>query len=283
MIQVIRCGHDSRHTKPLDMIYRRGIDHFLLLLFKTGAYVEQNGVLLDVPPQTAILFCPEQRIHYGCRHSDFNDDWIHFSVTGDDPVLSGSGEFSPVFGVPFQPSDFPDLSRYTRLVASEFRQACAGSRSQDILNALMHALLWKLQSPSVSAPESVNPYYPVLSRLRAELYNAPAETWDTAETAGRLHLSPSYFQHLYKDLFGTPFRRDVILARLEASRYYLEETPLDISSVASLCGYENPLHFMRQFKKFLGITPSQYRIRAGSLPNNPDPKTEHLKNPHFHL
>ena len=37
---------------------------------------------------------------------------------------------------------------------------------------------------------------------------------------------------------------------------------MDIASVAALCGYENQLHFMRQFKKFTGLTPSQYRMKT---------------------
>lgn len=35
---------------------------------------------------------------------------------------------------------------------------------------------------------------------------------------------------------------------------------MSIRSLADFCGYENELHFMRQFKKFVGMTPSQYRL-----------------------
>ena len=34
---------------------------------------------------------------------------------------------------------------------------------------------------------------------------------------------------------------------------------MSISSLAAFCGYDNELHFMRQFKKGTGMTPSQYR------------------------
>lgn len=274
MIHVIRCGHDSRHTKPLDVLYRQGIDHYLLLLIKSSAYVENDGVLLDVPPQTAVIFGPGQRIHYGCRHSDYNDDWIHFSVTADDPILrcfeeeaTPTASPSPLpLGVPFQPADFTSIAQYPRLAAARCRTALSsGPHSAQIQDALMHAMLWELlehrqENEAVKTVKS--PYYPALSRLRAEIYNAPGSRWEAASTAQQLNLSLSYFQHLYKELFGIPFGRDVILARLEASRFYLEETHMDIASVAALCGYENQLHFMRQFKKFTGLTPSQYRLKT---------------------
>ena len=34
---------------------------------------------------------------------------------------------------------------------------------------------------------------------------------------------------------------------------------MSVSSLALFCGYDNELHFMRQFKKITGLTPSQYR------------------------
>ena len=34
---------------------------------------------------------------------------------------------------------------------------------------------------------------------------------------------------------------------------------MTVQALAAFCGYENELHFMRQFKKCTGLTPSGYR------------------------
>lgn len=74
-----------------------------------------------------------------------------------------------------------------------------------------------------------------------------------------VHISPSYLQHLYRELFGISCIQEVIQARLNTARFYLRTTDISVQSISVLCGYENELHFMRQFKKFTDMTPSQYR------------------------
>jgi len=36
---------------------------------------------------------------------------------------------------------------------------------------------------------------------------------------------------------------------------------MSIRNLADFCGYENELHFMKQFKQYEGMTPSEYRKR----------------------
>ena len=51
MITVSRCGYDSKHMVALDTCNSMGNDDYTLLLVKTEAYFEQNGKLLDTPPE----------------------------------------------------------------------------------------------------------------------------------------------------------------------------------------------------------------------------------------
>ena len=257
MIEVIRCGHDSRHTKPVDVVHEKGLDHHLLLLIKAEAYVETEEGVVFVRPGTGVLFDKNVRIHYGCGEKNYNDDWIHFSVSPNDRILE---EAKIPVGIPLQLLAFSDLCQYVRLLVAEKYLQTSGSRA--IEDALMHAFLLKFGEQREEEIPSLNRYYPSMSRLREEVINAPGRKWEIEKMAKKLNVSVSYFQHLYKEMFGIPFRKDVILARLSSSCFYLKETDMDITSVASFCGYESDLHFMRQFKKFQGMTPSQYRIWA---------------------
>jgi AraC family transcriptional regulator of arabinose operon len=81
------------------------------------------------------------------------------------------------------------------------------------------------------------------------------------QIASRINLSKSYFQHIYKELFGCSVVSDMIYSRLEYAKYLLKNSSLSVSAIAKMCGYENDTHFMRQFKRFEGITPSQFRSR----------------------
>ncbi len=52
---------------------------------------------------------------------------------------------------------------------------------------------------------------------------------------------------------------DVISRKIEKAKEILSETDCTVSRVASMCGYDNEEHFMRQFKRIVGMTPTSYR------------------------
>lgn len=74
-----------------------------------------------------------------------------------------------------------------------------------------------------------------------------------------MNMSPSYFQQIYKQIFGIPAVSDIILNRVGHASYLLKNTTYTVCQISASCGYENDVHFMRQFKKFTGQTPSEYR------------------------
>jgi AraC-like DNA-binding protein len=55
---------------------------------------------------------------------------------------------------------------------------------------------------------------------------------------------------------------DVIRCRIKLAQDKLLYTADTISSVGEQCGYKNTEHFCRQFRKFTGLSPRQYRIKA---------------------
>jgi AraC-like DNA-binding protein len=58
---------------------------------------------------------------------------------------------------------------------------------------------------------------------------------------------------------GNSYSQIVQEARFELARSCLEDPSMKIIDVAMMAGYENPQHFTRAFRRFNGVTPSQYR------------------------
>ncbi len=76
--------------------------------------------------------------------------------------------------------------------------------------------------------------------------------------ANRLGLSPSYFSHLFKKETGTSFVEFRKRLLMEKAMKLMENGSLKITEVANSLGYEDLPHFTRTFKKYTGLSPSQY-------------------------
>lgn len=257
MFDVTFCGYNSMHQTALDRLQVHGYDDYLLLLIKTEFFFEKNGVFVDMPPNTIVIWNIHSYIHYGCRKPHFNDDWIHFTQYGED------ADFLQKLGLPFdQPFTVPyisTLTEYSKLIVLE--SSSSNPYKENVINSLMHAMLYSIANQLHAKPDihSKNKYYHPMNELRTEILNAPYQQWYISSLADRLHISTSHFQHLYKDFFGVTCNQDIISARIKHAQFYLRTTEMSICALATFCGYDNELHFMRQFKKITGLTPSQYR------------------------
>lgn len=109
--------------------------------------------------------------------------------------------------------------------------------------------------------EKASPYYREFVNLRERIYSNPQEDWSIDSMCRDLILSRGYFQKLYTRCFGISFTQDVINSRIELSKRLLSSTDYSIACIADQSGYSNYVHFMHQFKKIVGITPTEYRKR----------------------
>lgn len=257
MIRVHRFGYDSSHREFFEMHHPNGLPHYLLLLIKSPADFQIAGKELFVPENSAILFPSGIPISYHGREKYFNDDWAHFSFEDEEPLPEK-------LGIPFcTPISLPNirqLTDYLKLMVSE--NYPEHPHKEKIFDALMRSLLYCLDSQRSLIPTDSRRqnHFEDFCRLRSELLNSPHKKWTVDELAGSVDVSTSYFQALYKEYFGVSCMKDLIQARIESSKFYLRTSDLPVEAVAHCCGYESELHYMRQFKKMTGLTPTQYRL-----------------------
>ena len=259
MIHVNSCGHDSHHPKPCNIEHKKGVPDYLPLLIKQESWIMQNNAKHPIHPNAVICFPPQTYIHYGCDKIGYNDDWIHFTLNDQELPLFLALKL-PMCQVLY-PYDFHCLSEYVRLLSDNFHSS--SSFQEQITDALMRTLLYSLKDSIDKDFQNplIQKHYQGFSRLRTQIYNNPAASWTVPSLADSLNISLSYFQHLYQSFFHCSCQQDIISARLNLSKYYLTSTDMGIGEIADFCGYENDLHYMRQFKKFVGMTPTAYRQR----------------------
>lgn len=79
------------------------------------------------------------------------------------------------------------------------------------------------------------------------------------DIAESLQISVSSLQSYFKEIKGVTVYQFIRQAKIEHSKYYLEQTDMPIIDIAQNTGYENPSKYASTFKSFTGFTPSQYR------------------------
>lgn len=72
-------------------------------------------------------------------------------------------------------------------------------------------------------------------------------------------VSPSYLSKLFRDEMGITLTEYVNLKRVLYGRHLLETTEDKVFQVASQCGMDDYNYFCRLFKRYIGVSPRQYR------------------------
>lgn len=75
------------------------------------------------------------------------------------------------------------------------------------------------------------------------------------------NISTCWFIRSFRTLTGSTPLQYIHSIRLNNAKTLLEYTQYNITEVASLVGFDDPLYFSHLFKKHMGISPSEYRKR----------------------
>ncbi len=117
----------------------------------------------------------------------------------------------------------------------------------------------KLRGKIISFGSGVFSYSDRFSSLRKDIFRHPEKEWNIAAITRGMGLSKSHFHRIYKELFASSCKDDIITSRLDKAKWLLENTVLTASQISEQCGYSNYSHFIRQFTSRTGLSPSEYR------------------------
>lgn len=74
-----------------------------------------------------------------------------------------------------------------------------------------------------------------------------------------LGLDYDFFRRKFKNTIGMSPKEYRIRRRIELAKLYLNDNELSVKETAYSLGYPDVASFCKQFKKYIGVTPSQYK------------------------
>lgn len=143
-----------------------------------------------------------------------------------------------------------------------FRCAESNDGLSDLLlkSELLHTLWLLLKNDTIfckeaSAMHPVDSIRPILEYIQLHY----TDELSIEQLACISHLSKSYFMCLFRQVTGLSAIEYVNQIRIQAACKLLTKKDLRSSDIAFSCGFRNLSNFNRQFRRFTGFTPMEYR------------------------
>lgn len=103
----------------------------------------------------------------------------------------------------------------------------------------------------------------VVSRVKGILerrlkQGKPVDSFSLSEAARLLGVSTGHLSRTFKRVTGSTFRDYTLSYRIDYARRLLLDPLNNVSCVSDRCGFSTPAYFARVFRKFSGLTPTEY-------------------------
>ncbi len=246
-------GVNYTHSNKFAINRPNGSGDFLFLHIKTPAVFILDGKAIIAEKNSIIVFKKGTPQLYSAHGSNYVNDFIHFdAVEEHDLKKLPLNTLLPL----------PSSKQINKILKDIYLEHISNNVNRaESMDLQLKLLFVKVNELVAYKPQDtvLYGYYDALLNLRSLIYRYPEERWSVTSLSNQVNLSPSHFQRLYKQTFGTTCIADVIACKIQYAKASLASTSGTIREISALCGYDNEEHFMRQFKSEVGLTPSEYR------------------------
>lgn len=245
MITIRKLDINRCHDLCRESYDSTGGNCYLLLFIRTKAVFSFDGKETAAMPNTMILFdinSPLYSYIYNGEHID------------DSMVFESDEDIRFPINTPVYIGNAVNIAGYMRLIYEAYNRGHELSCCM-----LVNAMFSEVATIAAKEKSLGTPHADKLIPLRYDMYAHPEREWTIKSMAEMLYVSETYFQQLYKNIFGISCGADIITARIRYGMTLLSETGRSITEISRLCGYNSPAHFSRQFKLIANTTPTAYR------------------------
>lgn len=210
---------------------------------KMNYLVDRQSVALA--PGEMLLILPHQVRYLQPASEGYGRLFITFELPGPQPYLPQT------LPMPVAPAQWALLEAFVR--------AYRLGRTFDAVLKLVEILKLAAATRIADTTRRVSAVTAAAVALVNEQLNTPLPVVYLAKV---LHVSESNLRLRFRRDIGQSIGRYITQHRLDAARYRLRATDMNISEVAESCGFESLFAFSHFFKNATGVSPLHYRQSA---------------------
>lgn len=256
---VTSCGTYHLYTRPKLPTWRpRGRRDFQLLYIASGkAHFHFDGKEQIVTAGHMVLYRPKEPQKYEYYGEDQTEVyWVHFTGGNVTNILRSYGitDNKKVFYC----GSGLDYKNLFRSMINEL-QMCKENYAE-MLEMYLRQIFIMLQRYFTDSLKTDNTH--VIEEIdKAAIYfnEHYSEEISIEEYAQNNHFSVSWFIRNFKHCTGFTPMQYILSKRIYNAEILLHDSTYNVTEIAEIVGYENPLYFSRIFKKVKGLSPSEYR------------------------
>lgn len=256
---VCSCGAYRMLSRPKLHTYRPNgrVDYQILYIASGKAYFSFNGKEQMITAGNMVIYRPLEEQHYyyySTDHTEFY--WMHFTGNNVENILYKYGITKDMHVIHTGTS-----LEYKNIFLQIIKELklCKEDYEELLMNYLQHLLILihrAITSTPRSKPSSLIHEMDAAVRYFHENYNKPISI---ENYAAEHHMSVSWFIRNFKDYTNSTPTQYLLTLRIQNAQTLLESTSYNVTEIAEIVGYDNPLYFSRIFKKHNGMSPSDFR------------------------
>ena len=121
--------------------------------------------------------------------------------------------------------------------------------------SLLYRIFAELQKSRYTPKKHSEKIAPAISLMHTEFLKKEISLEELAASSG---MCESYFQRLFKEKYGISPKKYIIQLKINHACDLLRLGRYTVSQIAELCNFSDIYFFSRQFKQYMGITPTQF-------------------------
>ncbi|BBH21812.1 AraC family transcriptional regulator [Paenibacillus baekrokdamisoli] len=255
-------------TKPGHMVGPKVYDFYLMhhVLSGSGTF-SYEGEQREVSAGQSFLIHPDQLISYASSESEpWRYRWIAFEGPQAAKLVSGAGLSAqqPIINTGLNPR----VSVLYRSIERSFRHggSTAHLRAAGYLYLLFAEFGMLLSKEEAGAPQRGNDGKALIQQVIRYLSTQYTEPISIENIAEMLGYNRAYLSRLFKQQTGLTPVTFLLKLRIDKAHLLLRERlELTIEQVAASVGFQDPLYFSKQFRRFYGQSPTVYRETMKTL------------------
>ena len=263
-LRINNCGYYRVHTTPvIETPHPEGRNDYQLLYIAAGKgefYFKGSKEPTIVTKGNMILFRPgEPQVYYYYAVDKTEVYWVHFTGWKVEEYLERYElpHDENVFYTGVSP-DYPWI--YNQMIRElQLHRVYY----EDMISLYMHHIFITINRYIKERRETKNDTINDIERAAHYFKDNYNKQISIEQYAAEHLMSVNWFIHSFKSVMKMSPMQYIISLRIAMAKGYLENSAKNIAEISNEVGYENALYFSRLFRKYTGMTPTEYRKKRG--------------------